>query len=314
MKKIKVFITNILIKTKILKRVPLEKPYLYSSVYPYQALDKLSNCELLSLMRHEAHRIEKSIYNTIFLKHYKMYLLKAKRLDYIFFIFEKRNKFSTENSLIWAKQIRSSFDNLYCEFILPNSLEAKEFDFTKLEDFSKKVSSRRSIRVWKQEQLESAKWLEIAYTLIDIAKWTPSSGNRQPWRFKILIDKEDKKLLSKLKEEHCVNAPLLIFIGMDSRVYGSLSNANYETALFIDAGAAIMNMIAGANESGLGTCWNHFGRDLIISRSLNRLVYDKFCKVLNIEKYIEPVAILAVGLPKFIPPTPARTDLKNLII
>jgi hypothetical protein len=130
----------------------------------------------------------------------------------------------------------------------------------------------------------------------------------------VLIEKKDKKLLGKLKEEHCTSAPLLIFVGMDKRVYGSLSNKDYETALFVESGAAVMAMITGAQESGLGTCWNHFGRDLIESRKINQETYHQFCKALDIEEYIELVAILAVCIPKYIPSTPARMDIKDLII
>ncbi|MBG9990002.1 nitroreductase family protein [Pseudoalteromonas sp. NZS37] len=314
MNPVKKILKKLLIKAGIIKKLPTDKPYTYSSFYPYMPLSNLSDDELLSLMRHEAHRIEKSTYNNIFKAKYSMYLEKAKRLDCIFLIFEKRNRFTTENTVLWAKKIRISFEDLYEGFISPNSSDAREYNFTHLDSFSKQISTRRSVRVWSKEQLQRTEWLEIAHTMIDSARWAPCSGNRQPWKFKILIDNEDKLLLDKLKEEHCTSAPLLIFVGMDRRVYGSLSNKDYETALFVDAGAAIMTMITGAHESGLGTCWNHFGRDLIESRKVNQEAYDRFCKKLNIEDYIEPVAILAVGLPKYIPPTPARMDIKDLLI
>jgi hypothetical protein len=64
--------------------MPIDKPYLYSSFYPYLVIDKISDDELLSLMRHEAHRIEKSIYNDIFETKKEIYFEKAKRLDSIF--------------------------------------------------------------------------------------------------------------------------------------------------------------------------------------------------------------------------------------
>jgi nitroreductase len=314
MKVLKNITKKLLVKTGIIKKLPADKPYLYSSFYPYLAIKKLTDDELLSLMRHEAHRIEKSTYNDIFKTKYGMYLEKAKRLDCIFFTFKQRNKFATESTVLWAKKIRASFENLYDGFISPNSSKAKEYSFTKLESFANQISERRSIRVWDTEQLENTEWLKIANLMVDSARWAPCSGNRQPWKFKVLIEKKDKILLGKLKEEHCISAPLLIFVGMDKRVYGSLSNKDYETALFVDAGAAVMAMITGAHESGLGTCWNHFGRDLIESRKVNQETYHQFCKVLDIEEYIEPVAILAVGIPKYIPPTPARMDIKDLII
>ncbi|RYU65236.1 hypothetical protein ERW51_16095 [Aliivibrio finisterrensis] len=314
MKAIKKIIKKILARVGVIKIMPTEDPHLYSSFSPYVAIDKLSDNELLSLMRHEAHRIEKSIYNDIFEKKYEVYFEKAKRLDSIFAVFDERNIFSSDNTVAWAKDIRSSFDNLLDGFIQPNSSKTNDYNFSLMDNYLSHTKSRRSVRVWKNEQLDKLEWLAVANTMIECAKWAPCSGNRQPWRFKVIIEKEDKQLLKGVKEEHCTSAPLLIFIGMDRRVYGALSKTDYETALFVDAGAAIMNMIAGAHDAGLGTCWNHFGRDLITSRKVNQEIYNNFCNVLNIDKYIEPVAILAVGLPDYIPPTPERMVIEQLII
>jgi len=314
MKWVKSTLKKLIIRAGVIKRLPDEKPYLYSSFYPYLSIEKLSSGVLLSLMRHEAHRIEKSIYNDIFYSKNAMYLEKAKRLDCIFSVFEKKNLFMDEPTVLWAKKIRASFNELYEGFIVPNSSKAKGFNIELLEDYSRQIKNRRSVRVWGAEQLENDKWQGVANLMIDCAKWSPCSGNRQPWRFKVLIEKEDKLLLSKLKEKHCTSAPLLIFVGMDSRVYGSLSNTDFETALYVDAGAAIMNMLVGAHESGLGTCWNHFARDLIDSRSVNQKAYADFCEKLDIDSYIHPVAILAVGLPKYIPPSPERMNTRDLML
>ncbi|WMN87499.1 nitroreductase family protein [Vibrio parahaemolyticus] len=312
MRLLKSKIKNLLVKFGMIKRMPTELPHKYSSFYPFLPLEKLSDSELLSLMRHEAHRIEKSMYNEIFELKYGYYLEKAKRLDCIFDVFKSRDLFKSEPTVIWAKEIRDSFSSLEENFISPNSSESKTFEKSQLTEFSEQIKGRRSVRVWADEQLSGIEWLDVADSMIDCARWSPCSGNRQPWRFKVITEHKEKTLLEKLKEEHCTSAPLLIFIGMDRRVYGSLSNKDYETALFVDAGAAIMNMIVGANQAGLGTCWNHFGRDLIESREVNKVAYSNFSKELNIEDYIEPVAILAVGLPKYIPPTPARMTIESL--
>ncbi|ELF6473811.1 nitroreductase family protein [Vibrio vulnificus] len=312
MRLIKSKVKALLVNCGVIKRMPSEQPYKYSSFSPYASLELLSEPELLSLMRHEAHRIEKSMYNDIFESKHGYYLEKAKRLDCIFDIFESRALYETEPTVLWAKEIREAFSDLESSFITPNSRKSKDFDQSKLTEFANHIKDRRSVRVWADKQLGKSEWLSIADSMIDCARWSPCSGNRQPWRFKVITEHHDKMLLDKLKEEHCTSAPLLIFIGMDRRVYGSLSNKDYETALFVDAGAAIMNMIVGANQAGLGTCWNHFGRDLIESREVNKIAYSNFSKELKIEDYIEPVAILAVGLPKYIPPTPARMTIESL--
>lgn len=309
-KLIKQAIKKILITLGI-KRDPNEL-YRYSSVPPYKLISDLSNEEMLSLMRHEAHRIEKSIYNGIFEAKFQMYNEKAKRVQEIYKELKQRNSEECEPTLIWAKQILDAFDDLKTDFIEPNSKASSFYELEKATGYVDFVKERRSVRVWSDKQPDENELLELANHCIDAARWAPTSGNRQPWQFKVLTEQSDKDLLKKVKEEHCTNAPLLIFVGMDKRLYGSLSLKQFETALYIDAGAAIMNMIGTAQSTGMGTCWNHFGRDMIESREVNKNIYRNFCKQMGIKDYIEPVAILAIGSPAFIPPTPARVKVGSL--
>ncbi|ELZ56304.1 NADH dehydrogenase/NAD(P)H nitroreductase [Haloferax sp. ATCC BAA-646] len=179
-------------------------------------------------------------------------------------------------------------------------------------NFTDLLKSRRSTRTWADNQPSEKRLRKIAYQMIEGAKWAPNSGNRQAWRFKIIIDDEKKKLLDGIKEEHTVSAPLLIFVGMDTRLYGDVADS--ETSIYLDAGAAIMQMVLTAHNAGLGTCWNHFGKDLIKSRESNKEDYQKFTNRLDIPDYIEPMAIVCVGKPEFIPPIPERSDNERYII
>ena len=104
--------------------------------------------------------------------------------------------------------------------------------------------------------------------MIDAGRWAPNSGDRQPWRFLIMVEKAEKHLLKHVKEQHCYDAPCLIFVGADKRVYGGLGDN--EAGLHIDGGAAIMQMVLAAHASHFGVCWNHFSRDLIESRPKQR--------------------------------------------
>ena len=97
--------------------------------------------------------------------------------------------------------------------------------------------------------------------MIDAGRWAPNSGDRQPWRFLIMVEQEEKHLLKHIKEQHCYDAPCLIFVGADRRVYGGLGDN--EAGLHIDGGAAIMQMVLAAHASHFGVCWNHFSLDLI---------------------------------------------------
>lgn len=228
---------------------------------------KLTDDQLLSSIKHEAHRIEKAVYNNIFESNYKTYRTKKNRLEEIFRILYSRGYKPQYNIIDWASRICDSFDDLESSFISIYSKKPEQHQLSELYKFNRLLQFRRSVRVWSQHQPDDEHLEEIALKLIDAARWAPTSGNRQPWRFKILINEADKSLLAELKENHCTSAPGCIFIGMDKRLYGAFSDK--ETGIYIDAGAAIQNMILCAHSAGLGTCWNHFAIDLILSRESN---------------------------------------------
>lgn len=290
----------------------LKKQNHLTGLTTYDDLAKLSNQELLSLMRHEAHRIEKTIYNDIFQEKYQIYQTKWQNLSRIYQILDSRNYPQDEPTIVWSKEIYHAFNNLEQDFIHKNSLAPAQFDPSLAEPFVDFVRARRSVRVWSATQPEPKEFMYIAYQMIDAAKWAPTSGNRQPWKFLILVDQEKKELLKGIKENHCISAPLLIFVGMDTRFYGALGKS--ERSIYIDAGAAIMQMVLVAHKCGLGVCWNHFADDLIESREINQKIYANFAHKLDIPDYITPIAIIATGVPKFIPPEPARMELDNLLL
>lgn len=274
-------------------------------------LNELPSAKLLAMVRHDAHRIEKSIYNHILLKNLHAYEQKRQGILDIIDILTTRGVSGNEPTLSWAKRICDHFHNLQAGFIQPNSTTAPALNESSIPEFIDLLQARRSVRVWHDEQPISSEYQILASQLIDAARWAPTSGNRQPWRFKVLTAQTDKQLLAGIKEQHCVSAPLLIFIGMDSRVYGAFGNN--ERGLYIDAGAAIMSMILTAHQAGFGTCWNHFADDLISTRN-NAGIYRNFCEKMSVPDYVTPVAILAVGRPAFIPPVPARMDIDTLIL
>lgn len=278
----------------------------------YEGLDRRSDQELMAIVRHEAHRIEKSMYNDIFDSKRAAYEAKRDRVLRCFGLLESRGiNPAAEPTLRWAGEIIDSFDSLD-DFISKNSRAAAEYTPGKAPEFAALVRLRRSCRVWAEQQPPLSELRGVAEHMIDAARWAPTSGNRQPWRFFILTDPDRKELLRGIKEEHCISAPLLIWVVMDRRVYGALGKN--ECSLFIDAGAAIMQMVLTAHACGLGVCWNHFAIDMITSRPKNVRVYRRFAGELGAPDYLESVAIVAIGRPEFVPPEPARTEIDDLVL
>jgi len=63
------------------------------------------------------------------------------------------------------------------------------------------LTSRRSIRKFKQEKIDFEEILKI----LDTARFAPSSRNSQPWRFIVITD---ESLKEKLSEIHPYARPL----------------------------------------------------------------------------------------------------------
>ena len=278
----------------------------------FSGLSNLGTDELLALMRHETHRIEKAVYNDILVSKKEAFQRKREKLALIFKILEDRGFPENEPTLLWSKKMYENFEILEKELKLAGSSQVPEFDASPAGHFLEFLSKRRSVRVWAEKQPKIEILEKFAYRMIDAARLAPNSGNRQTWRFVILKTPEEKKLLEKIKERHCITAPLLIFVGMDTRLYGALGES--ESCLYIDAGAAILNMILLAHKCGLGTCWNHLGDDIVASREINKEIFRRFTRELNIPDYIAPVALISIGIPEFLPPVPSRMNIESLML
>ena len=303
------------LRLPVVRRLYSKISYYCLPYYPYTRISKLPTDTLLAVMRHEAHRIEKAFYNDILESRADVYREKASRLDVIFDEISKRDGLEKDPSVLWAKEIRDAYPNVYESFIAKHREQAPRFDSAALDTYLDVLKKRRSVRVWSSNQPAAEALYNIGTRLVACASCAPCSGDRQPWRFRILVEKGDKLLLKGLKEAHCYNAPMLIFVGMDTSVYGALSAAKseLESLVQIDAGAAIMNMVNAAQMSGLGSCWNHLGKDTVSSRRKNGPVYARFCEKMKIPNHIEPIAVVAFGNAAYIPPEPLRMELQRML-
>lgn len=279
----------------------------------FSKLENLSKTQLLSLGRHEAHRIEKAYYNNGFERKSPYYLATRDKIKQILGILNERQAFSPDHPIVcWINSIVDSYDDIGHQFVDRFSSPVPTMNLKEARPFIEFLSSRRSSRVWADQQPGREEMLRIAKLLVEAASWAPCSGDRQPWRFRIIIEQGEKELLKGLKEPHCIKAPLLIYVGMDKSVYGAFGKN--ELGVYIDAGAAIMQMILLAERIGLASCWNHFARDLIYARAGNPDVYRNFVKKLKIPEELEPVAIVCVGVAQMVPPRPPRLSVEELIV
>src|SRR4030067_1346983 len=141
------------------------------------------------------------------------------------------------------------------------------------------MKNRRSIRKYSARKVSR----KILNEILDAARWAQSAHNAQPWRFMILNETEEKKVLAEVmakawimdlvknqiplehaKElakhsiERFTRAPTLI-ISCVSRTdipkHTDESGNRVEGELAIQSlGAAIQNMLLAAHSRGLGAC------------------------------------------------------------
>ncbi|MFX0067537.1 MAG: nitroreductase family protein [Promethearchaeota archaeon] len=106
------------------------------------------------------------------------------------------------------------------------------------------IKERRSIRRFKKKDIEEEK-ISI---LLEAMRWAPSAGNRQPWEFIIIKNKE---LLSKIASE----APYGAFIADAPLAIAIVTDPETSRWHIVDGSLASQNLQLAAWAMGLGTCW-----------------------------------------------------------
>ncbi len=153
-----------------------------------------------------------------------------------------------------------------------------------------KITARRSIRKYRGTDVP----LDVLLRLIDIARWAPSSKNRQPWEFIVTKDEEKISRIAKIKgEDWIANAPAVILAISDPK-----KSPIYHMS---DTAMAVHNISLAALDYGLGTCW--------IGIYENREVKKMF----NIPEDKVLIGALAVGYPDEKPEKRPRRPVEEIV-
>ena len=146
------------------------------------------------------------------------------------------------------------------------------------------IKGRRSIRRYQTRDVEKWKILE----LIEAARWAPSAGNTQTWRFYIVKNERVKLALYRaaLNQNVVKNAPLVIVVCFDMKeMYSYYGERGVRLYGIQDTAAAIQNMLLRAHDLGLGACWvGAFDEKAVAS-------------ALGLKDNLRVVALITVGYP-----------------
>ena len=145
----------------------------------------------------------------------------------------------------------------------------------------KLIARRWSARAFSTKIVEKSKLLSI----LEAARWAPSSRNEQPWRYIVFTDENPEKIdkaRSVLLEinNYAKRAPILI-CAITKRTYSD--TGNYNRLHFHDLGAANENMFLESFNQGL------------IMHEMGGFDRDKARRVFNVPDDYEIGIMIAIG-------------------
>lgn len=194
------------------------------------------------------------------------------------------------------------------------------------------IERRRSIRKYKPDPVPD----EYINALLDAARLAPSGSNAQPWRFKVVKDRESKLKLAEaaFNQPFIADAPVVFVCCADIKGYldGTVSglqdlgkigavedrivkiilnrNEKMKTMriedigprIAINVGVAVEHIVLRALDFGLGSCWV-------------RLIDEQMIKdIFGWDENIHVVALLPVGYPDESPAPRKRLQIEKILI
>ncbi len=160
------------------------------------------------------------------------------------------------------------------------------------------ISARYSVRKFLDKEVP----IDLIAKILEVARFAPSSGNTQCWKFILVQDKNKKASIANacLEQSWIASAPLLIVVcnqhSKATSLYGKLGK------MFSIQDCAIISSYLQllAVDNGLGSCW--------IGAFDNEAVQN----ILQIPEDIDPEIILALGYPAEEMPQRNRSEIEYL--
>ncbi len=155
-------------------------------------------------------------------------------------------------------------------------------------DVEAAIRARRSIRKYKTRAIQE----EALYDLLDAARLSPSSMNRQRWNIIVVTDEETrKKLVLVSGNQKFVGSCSAYLVGVTE------PGAYYST---VDMTIALDHLSLRAVELGLGTCW------------IGDFEPERVKDILGIPKERDVPICMTLGYPAIVPGARKRKALSEL--
>jgi nitroreductase len=181
-------------------------------------------------------------------------------------------------------------------------------------DFRELIKVRRAVRDYEDRVVP----VSLVREIIADACEAPSGGNRQPWGFVIVADRELMKRLSDeskknlLEDMKAIRSPILrlyrpVLSREDFNVYYNAPCLVYITGLKdvhsapADCSLAAAYFMLSAADRGLGTCWIDLGSHIKDKSLLGEIGIPENHRI---------ISTLILGYPRSLPVRPPRNEPK----
>ncbi len=146
------------------------------------------------------------------------------------------------------------------------------------------IQKRKSIRNYQKKDVKS--W--VIGEILDSARYAPSAGNAQNWRFIVVKDKDMKNKLAEasLKQYWMNTAPVFIVVCSDDYKIEKLYGERGKLYAVQNCAVAAAYIMLKAVELDLGTCW------------VGAFDNEKVSKILGLSPDLTPQAIITLGYPE----------------
>lgn len=147
------------------------------------------------------------------------------------------------------------------------------------------IMTRTSVRSYTSEPIDST----AIETMLRAAMAAPTAGNKQPWRFVVVTDKEKLDYIGENFNSMTMakQAPLAVVMCGDVTATFDGEGREYWVQ---DVSAASENLLLAAHALGLGAVW--CGVYPISER------VEKFSRLLELPENIVPMACICIGYPE----------------
>jgi nitroreductase len=161
-------------------------------------------------------------------------------------------------------------------------------------DVLEAIKQRRSIRQFMEQAIER----KLLEQILDAARWAPTAGNQQRWRFIVVTDPTVKEMVRKVSPGiFATPAAFIVICAEKAPDAGDWDEWTY----LADCAVAAQNIMLAAHALGLGSC-------IAISYARTALK-----EILDIPDQVKPELIVTLGYPAEDPSPPPRLPLSQIV-